>query len=125
MIALLNCSMNLLGSEVYYSSPVEEREVESLPNDSLTGELQNFQDSVSISYDDLRIVNSKLIELKYTKIENSKLKTVVNTDSIIINKYIDINKNINKDCNKLRKQRNIALIVGTIGVIFGIIGFVK
>ena len=60
MIVLLNCSMNLLANDNLHPS---------------TGELVELEDSVQISYDDLRIVNSKLIELKYTKEINSKLST--------------------------------------------------
>lgn len=97
MIALLGCSINLSASN---------------PTDSLylsTGEVVNRNDSVLIAYDDLRIVNGKLIELEYEKQINTNLRNVIANDSIIIKDYRNLTDNLNKDCKKSIKQRNIAI----------------
>lgn len=97
MIVLLGCSINLLANnEIKDSHP-------------FTGEVVNRNDSVLISYDDLRLVNSKLIELEYERQINNNLRSVVTNDSIIIRNYKIINQNINKDCKKAIRQRNIAI----------------
>lgn len=97
MIALLSCSINLLGSRANTISSTGGLDV---VNDS---------DSVLVSYDDLRIVNSKLVELKYVKEINTKLYDVIHNDSIIIDtQKVQIDK-ANKQNNKIKKQRNIAL----------------
>lgn len=70
-----------------------------------------------IAYDDLRIVNSKLIELEYEKEINSKLKTIIANDSITINSYQTINKQLNEDCKKAIRQRNIGVGVGIVGIV--------
>ena len=96
MIALLGCSINLLASN---SGSVQH-------NLSMGGREQP-SDSVLISYSDLKVVNSKLIELEYEKQINTKLRNIVSNDSIIINDYKTINEQITKDCKKAIKQRNI------------------
>lgn len=98
MIALLNCSINLLASNNY-----------NYANNPSTGELIGSKDSVTIAYDDLRIVNGKLIELKYQKQINANLRTIINNDSIIIRDYKLINNNLKLDNSKLVKQRNFAI----------------
>lgn len=90
MIVLLSCSMNLLGNS------------HCIPS---TGEVT--EDSTLIAYDDIRIVNSKLIELDYEKDINKKLKSVIKNDSVIIgNLYntVDVYKRYSR---KTIKQRNI------------------
>lgn len=109
MIVLLNYSMSLFANDSLHSS---------------TGVLVN-QDSTMISYDDLRIVNSKLIELDYEKEINSNLCAVVHNDSIVISDYIEVNKRINKDCDKLRRERNISFIVAIVGIITSIALIIK
>lgn len=109
MIVLLNYSMSLFANDSLHSS---------------TGVLVN-QDSTMISYDDLRIVNSKLIELDYEKEINSNLRAVVHNDSIVISDYIEVNKRINKDCDKLRRERNISFIVAIVGIITSIALIIK
>lgn len=104
MIVLLSCSMSLsANSETGY-------------HHSSTGEGENLKDSVLIAYDDLRIVNSKLIQLKYEQQSNSKLRNIVRNDSIIIRDYKVLNEQISKDCKKAIRQRNIAF--GIAGVFF-------
>lgn len=88
----MNCSINSLGNNCYCSSP--------------TGEVDNL-DSLVIALKDLKIVNSKLIELEYQKQINNKLKEVVRNDSIIIRNNININKQLDKDIKKITIQRNV------------------
>lgn len=105
MIVLLSCSIDLSGSNPYIPS---------------TGELVN-QDSVNVSIDDLRIVNSKLVELKYEKEANKVLRDIVHNDSCIIDNN---NKTINqlKDkVKKVTKQRNMIGVAGAASIIFFII----
>lgn len=69
-------------------------------------------DSVFISYDDLRIANSKMVELKYEKELNTTLYGIIYNDSIIIDEYEKVIKYNTDECNKnkkkLKRQRNIA-----------------
>lgn len=109
MIVLLNCSINLYANNDEHSS---------------TGVLSN-QDSTLISYDDLRIVNSKLIELNYQKEINEHLKSVVVNDSIIIADYQKLNNEISKDCVKLRRERNAGIIVSIIAILTSIVLLLK
>ena len=106
MIVLLSCSINLLAQNNKHSS---------------TGEL----DSVRISYNDLRIVNSKLIELDYTKQINNKLYNIIRNDSIIINNYKNVNDNFNKTIGKYKRQRNVACVVSLCAIVGIIFSFVK
>lgn len=97
MIVLLGCSINLSANNT---------DVDSLHPS--TGEVVQPKDSVLISYDDLRLANSKLIELDYEKQINNNLRCVISNDSIIIRDYQVLNERINKDCKKAIRQRNIA-----------------
>lgn len=105
MIVLLSCSIDLLGNNTYIPS---------------TGELVD-KDSVSISIDDLRIVNSKLVELKYEKEVNKVLRNIVHNDSCII---ADNDKTIDKlktKVKKVTKQRNMIGVAGAASIILFII----
>lgn len=106
MIVLLSCSTNLLAQNNKHFS---------------TGEL----DSVRVSYNDLRIVNSKLIELDYTKRINNKLYNIIHNDSIIINNYKSVNDNFNKTISKYKRQRNVAFITSLCAIVGMIFSFVK
>lgn len=97
----MNCSINSLGNNRYCISP--------------TGEVDNL-DSLIIAVEDLKIVNSKLIELEYQKQINNKLKEVVRNDSIIIRNNINVNKQLNKDIKKITTQRNICFGVAIFSV---------
>lgn len=103
-IVLLSCFTSLYANNT-------DRDSTYLP----TGEVVKL-DSVLIAYDDLRIVNSKLIELEYEKEINKGLCNIIHNDSIIINDYKTINNQILTDCKKAVKQRNIAITLG--GVFF-------
>ena len=105
-IALLGCSTNLLANDV-----------DNFP----TGEVVEQTDSVMIAYDDLRIVNSKLVELDYEKQINANLRQVIANDSIIINDYNAINTRLNQDCKRYIRQRNIAIGGGIFITILGTI----
>lgn len=98
MIVLLGCSINLLANNT-----------DSLVCNTSTGERVNPIDSVLISYDDLRLANSKLIELEYEKQINNNLRSVISNDSIVIRDYQILNERINKDCKKVIRQRNIVI----------------
>ena len=99
MIALLSYSMN------------------SLANDCDTIPSTGRQDSVLIAYDDLRKVNSKLIELEYERNINEHLRTIISNDSIAINelssKIVGMERQHDKEIKQIKKQRNIA---GGIGI---------
>lgn len=84
----------------------------SLANDSLSS-TGRVSDTICLSYDELRIVNSKLIELRYEKEINSGLRQIISNDSIAINSLTDSNDNCVKENVKLKKQRNIS---GGIGI---------
>lgn len=114
MTALLSCSTNLLTSSVAANSSTG-----GLKQDSLT------YDSVLISYNDLRKVNSKLIELEYEQRINKSLRTIINNDSIAIsnlNNRIDyIQQNCNSTNKKYKRQRNVASGIGIGAIILLII----
>lgn len=97
MIVLLGYSINLSANNTY---------IDNLHPS--TGEVVQSKDSVLISYDDLRLANSKLIELDYERQINNNLRCVIVNDSIIIRDYQVLNERINKDYKKVIRQRNIA-----------------
>lgn len=107
MIVLLNCSISLSASECSSSSS--------------TGDC----DSVLIAYDDLRIVNSKLIELKYEKEINEKLRQVVRNDSSILNTYSINNTVLIQKNKKVTRQRNICFGVAVSFIIVSLFSFLK
>ena len=106
MIVLLSCSINLLASNKHTNCTYLS-----------TGGVV-VEDSVLVSYNDLRLANSKLIELDYEKKINTTLKSIIVNDSIIIQHYKNSNTLINKSYKKAIRQRNIA--IGG-GVVFSIV----
>lgn len=110
MIVLLNCFINLSANNNHNLS---------------TGEIITLKDSVLIAYDDLRIVNSKLIELDYEKQINITFRNIINNDSVIINDYKNITNQLNKDCKKYINQRNIAISAGVILFITSLVLIIK
>lgn len=110
MIVLLSCSISLSANNHT-----------NLP----TGERENRKDSVLIAYDDLRLANSKLVELKYEKEVNKKLRQVVSNDSIIIKDYTTLINKYNKDCKKAVRQRNIFVGVGAAAIATALIFILK
>ena len=113
MIALLGYSTNLYASNLTNSLNLS------------TGEVFIPEDSVLISYDDLRIVNSKLIQLDYEKQINANLRTIIKNDSIVIKDYKLLNDRISKNCKKAVRQRNIAIGTGVLFFIRSILLLVK
>lgn len=111
MIVLLGCSINLLASSVDMTCTY-------LSTGGVVVEDTNVKDSVLISYNDLRLANSKLIELDYEKKINTTLRTIVANDSIIIQHYKNNNALLNKSYKKAIRQRNIA--IGG-GIVFSIV----
>lgn len=91
MIALLSFSNNLLAQT--------ENKL-SLPS---TG----GSDSVLVSYDDLRIANSKMIQLKYEEAINKNLIEIISNDSIVINNYQYSIATTKKKLKKVKRERNI------------------
>ena len=113
MIALLSYSTNS-----YASNPTDYLNLS-------TGELVIPEDSVLISYNDLRIVNSKLIQLDYEKQINANLRTIIKNDSIVIKDYKLLNDRISKNCKKAVRQRNITIGAGVLFFISSILLLVK
>ena len=107
MIVLLSYSTNLLASENY-----------TIPS---TGR----QDSILIAYDDLRKVNSKLIELEYEKEINEDLKRIVSNDSIAIDglkrKVRESDRIYKEKIKTIKKQRNIVCGIGIVSIILLVI----
>ena len=113
MIALLGYSTNLYASNTTDSLNLS------------TGELVIPEDSVLISYNNLRILNSKLIQLDYEQQINTNLRTIIKNDSIIIKDYQVLNDRINKNRKKAVRQRNIAIGAGVLFFINSILLLVK
>lgn len=107
MIALLSYSINSLANEG-----------DTIPS---TGR----EDSVLIAYDDLRKVNSKLIELEYEKEINKNLRNIIVNDSVAINSLRNRIYNMDGDCNRrvkqVKKERNIAGGIGIAAIVLLII----
>lgn len=96
-------------------------EIESTLTIPSTGE----RDSVLISYNDLRIVNSKLVELNYTKQINTKLKAIIANDSIIVSNYKSITNKLNTSCKTYKKQRNVVFITAVAAIVGLLVSLIK
>ena len=106
MIVLLSCSISLFANN---------------SDNSSTGE----QDSTLISYNDLRVVNSKLIELDYTKQINTKLKNIITNDSITVSSYKSINNKLTKSCKTYKRQRNVTFVTAVAAIVGLLVLLVK
>lgn len=111
MIVLLGCSINLLASNINIGCT-------HLSTGGVVGKNTIVEDSVLVSYDDLRSANSKLMELDYEKKINTTLRSIIVNDSIIIQHYKINNALLNKSYKKAIRQRNIA--IGG-GIVFSIV----
>ena len=107
MIVLLGCSINLLASN-------RDIKCSYLSTGGVVGKNTIVKDSVLVSYDDLRLANSKLIELDYEKKINTTLRNVITNDSIIMQYYKRNNTLLNKSYKRAIRQRNIAIGGGVI-----------
>ncbi len=96
MIVLLNYSINSLSQTI---------------NNSSTGRL----DSVYISINDIKLANSKLIQLEYEQKINNSLKEIIKNDSLIIKKIRYDNDSLSNKINHVVKERNI--FIGTSGLL--------
>lgn len=72
-----------------------------------------YNDSVLVSYNDLKKANIKMIELKYERLKNSKLSEIINRDSVIISNYQTVVTSKSKRIKKLKFERNL---FGGIGI---------
>ena len=111
MIVLLSCSINLLASN-------KDMKCSYLSTGGVVVEDDGVKDSVLVSYNDLRLANSKLIELDYEKKINATLRSIIVNDSIVIQHYKTNNALLNKSYKKAIRQRNIA--IGG-GIVFSIV----
>ena len=98
---------------------------------SSTGEVVQ-EDSVLISYNDLKVVNGKLIELKYEKETNNILRTIIRNDSLVIDTLTIDNlrlttkiQTLNKLNKKYKKQRNVGFGIGIAGIVATIFMLIK
>lgn len=88
----------------------------SLGSISSTGVLEKapidtiINDSVMISYDDLRTVNEKLVELWYDREKIAHYESIIVNDSIIIRNDSIAIESCNKEKETLKKQYNKAKI---------------
>ena len=111
MIVLLSCSISLLASN-------KDIKCLYLSTGGVVVEDDCVKDSVLVSYNDLRLANSKLIELDYEKKINTTLRSIIVNDSIIIKHYKNSNALLNKSYKKAIHQRNIAVCGG---IVFSIV----
>lgn len=111
MIVLLSCSISLLASN-------KDIKCSCLSTGGVVVENSSIKDSVLVSYNDLRLANSKLIELDYEKKINKTLRSIIVNDSIIIKYYKNSNALLNKSYKKAIHQRNIAVCGG---IVFSIV----
>lgn len=92
---------------------------------SSIGVLGCVKDSVLVAYDDLRLANAKMVELKYEKAKNEKLLHIIKNDSIALNRYATITEKYKKDCKKHIRARNITFGVALATTLLSIILLVK
>lgn len=117
MIVLLLYSNNLLSQSKNESKSIEE--VNSIhPSTGGIGKANiqqspTYNDSVLVSYNDLKKANIKMIELKYERLKNSKLNEIINRDSVIISNYQTVVTSKSKRIKKLKFERNL---FGGIGI---------
>lgn len=90
-----------------------------------TGEVVDRNDSVLVSYEDLKLANIKLIEADYRNKQIEMYKQIISNDSSIISNYESLNNKINLDCKKYYSQRNICAGVAVIAIITSVILIAK
>lgn len=98
-IVLLSCSISWSKSKQ-----------DTIPS---TGELV-ANDSILVSYDDIRKANAKMIELQYEKEINDSLCSIINNDERIIQGYNEAVKKLNKEVIKYKQQRNTSIVIGSV-----------
>ena len=74
-----------------------------------TGEVSD--DSVLVSINDIRIANSKMLELVYVQKVNELLQEHLDNDSVIIsnleNEMVSVKKKYSDNVKEIKRQRNI------------------
>lgn len=75
---------------------------------SSTGELTAPNDSILISFNDLRKANAKMVELKYQKEINDSLRSIIIIDDELIREYNNKVDSCKKQIIQVKRQRNIA-----------------
>ena len=107
MIVLLSYSINS-SSKVY------------MP---FTGGLEH--DSIKVAIDDLRKVNTKLIELSYEKDINKNLRQIIKNDSVLAEQARQRYILLDRSCKQIKKQRNIAYCSAGATIMLLILSFIK
>ena len=110
MIVLLSCSTSW-----------SKNETDTIPS---KGGLTASQDSVLISYDDLRKVNAKMVELKYEKEINDSLRSIIVNDDKIIREYNGTVNTLKKQVVQVKKQRNQIAGCGIVTAILLVISLI-
>ena len=82
-----------------------------------TGELSATPDSVLISFDDLRKVNAKMVELKYEKEINDSLRSIIKNDDVIMREYSSNVDALKKQVKQVKRQRNLAIGGGVLATL--------
>lgn len=77
-------------------------------------------DSVLVSYNDLRVANAKMTELKYEKAINDSLRKVIVIDNTLIESYRNQSYKYETEVNKTKRERNLATILGVAGTLVGL-----
>lgn len=113
MIVLLLYSNNLLSQSKSIGGVNSIRPSTGGLGKAIAKQDLSSNDSVLVSYNDLKKVNIKMIELKYERLKNSKLNEIINRDSTIISNYQTVIKSKAKRIKKLKFERNI---FGGIGI---------
>ena len=107
MIVLLSYSINS-SSKVY------------MP---FTGGLEH--DSIKVAIDDLRKVNTKLIELSYEKDINKNLRQIIRNDSVLAEQARQRYILLDRSCKQIKKQRNIAYCSAGATIMLLILSLIK
>ena len=103
MIVLLSCSTSWC-----------QNDNATIPS---TGELTATPDSVLIAFDDLRKVNTKMVELKYEKEINDSLRSIIKNDDIIMREYSRNVDALKKQVKQTKRQRNLAIGGGVLATL--------
>ena len=109
MIVLLSCSINSLANS----------------NSTLSSTGGVSEDSILVSYDDLRKANAKLVELEYEKDINKKLNNIIANDSIsisVLRNNIDrITRESREQIRRAKRERNTLGGISIVSIILLVI----
>lgn len=86
------------------------------PINSSTGGVT--EDSILVSYDDLRKANAKLVELEYEKDINKNLKDIIKNDSVAIDGLrTEVDRVTRESREQIRKSKRERNLVGGLGIV--------